>query len=236
MSAMHSTSSAWRQFCIPAKWLDLVRSQAASAEIAGNRSRSNRECGMNKLELRHEFKRRRTAIPPHEHAEACARINERLLALPAIQSTKIILSYVAHGTEVNNRAALRELLSYGKRVLMPASRNPDEALHCFHDLVWDDPFLTGQFPVNHTPLLCDFREISAIDLFIVPGIAWDESGYRVGYGGGYFDRLLAQRRADSVLIGLAFEVQITGPIPRDSWDIAVDFVVTETRVIEAHQT
>lgn len=188
---------------------------------------------MDKVGLRREFKRRRVSLSPPEHAETSARINERLLAVPQVQVANIVLSYVAHGTEVDNRTALRRLLECGKRILVPASRNPDEALHCFHYLTKDDPVLE-QLPSDRS-LLCDFREIGAIDLFIVPGIAWDECGYRIGYGGGYFDRLLAKRRASAVLIGLAFEVQIAESIPREAWDVPVDIIITENRSIEVNR-
>ena len=71
------------------------------------------------------------------------------------------------------------------------------------------------------------------DLCIVPGVAFDKTGHRIGFGGGYFDRLLKKTRAAT--IGLAYEFQIIDKVPVTAYDVAVDYIVTEKRVIRCQQ-
>ncbi len=70
-----------------------------------------------------------------------------------------------------------------------------------------------------------------MDLFVVPAVAYDEEGYRLGYGGGYYDRLLKKKLPHQVAVGVCFDVQLVGSLPRDPWDVPVDVVVTESRLL-----
>ncbi|MDP6671144.1 MAG: 5-formyltetrahydrofolate cyclo-ligase, partial [archaeon] len=84
--------------------------------------------------------------------------------------------------------------------------------------------------------LIEPREIDAcplekIDLIIVPGIVFDEEGFRIGYGGGFYDRLLKKAPRKIVTVGLCFEQNIAKNVPKQSHDAKLDFVITEKRVI-----
>ena len=81
-------------------------------------------------------------------------------------------------------------------------------------------------------LLKQFSKMK-FDLCIVPGVAFDKTGHRIGFGGGYFDRLLKKTRAAT--IGLAYEFQIIDKVPVTAYDVAVDYIVTEKRVIRCQQ-
>ena len=70
-----------------------------------------------------------------------------------------------------------------------------------------------------------------MDLFVVPAVAYDEEGYRLGYGGGYYDRLLKRKLPHQVAVGVCFDVQLVGSLPKDPWDVPVDVVVTESRLL-----
>jgi 5,10-methenyltetrahydrofolate synthetase len=93
----------------------------------------------------------------------------------------------------------------------------------------NDPILLAEKPEIETPDTCDVLDLRDVDVFLVPGIVWDERGYRIGFGGGYFDKLLVQRRPDSVAIGLAYEFQVLPSLHPDPWDQPVDYLITEKR-------
>jgi 5-formyltetrahydrofolate cyclo-ligase len=187
-----------------------------------------------KSDLREEFKRRRREIPEAAYAEMNAEIIRRLLADPAVAHAKTIFSYIAFGREADTRPALKQLLEAGRRVVAPPEDRVLDPLRCFRFLVPGAPLLKpGGRQAGVTPDTCDLLDLNDVDLFIVPGIVWDPSGYRIGFGGGYFDRLLERAREGVPRIGLAFELQMTGEVPRDRWDQPVDTILTELREIDA---
>ena len=189
---------------------------------------------VSKSALRNEYKKRRRGMCQEEYDAANERITRRLLQLPAVSEAKMVLSYVAHGREADTRLALAELLESGKLVITPAGRDPETALNCFHFLTQNDPLLDKSWAPGYVPAeVCDVVQLHDVDLFIVPGIVWDSNGYRIGYGGGYFDRLLAAAGEKATIIGLAYDWQLVEQVPHDAWDEPVDLIVTESRVIES---
>ena len=81
------------------------------------------------------------------------------------------------------------------------------------------------------PLLCKPLDPSLIDLIIVPGVAFDSMGGRIGYGKGYYDRFLPQLRADVPKLGLAYDFQVLPRVPQDEFDIRMDAIVTEKGIL-----
>lgn len=188
-----------------------------------------------KAQIRSEYKRRRTAIPEEEHRRLGALVEERLLREPALLAARTVYCYEAFGREVPTAAAVHALLERGTRVIVPPADRHANPLR-------DAQVLRGGPGLEHEPdqpavsvELGEGFDVRAVDVFVVPGIAWDLRGYRIGFGGGFFDRLLAAARPDAVKIGLAFEFQIAPPLPADAWDIPVDLIVTEARTIQAVQ-
>jgi 5-formyltetrahydrofolate cyclo-ligase len=187
---------------------------------------------LSKNSLRNEYKKRRRGIARPDYEAASAAIASRLLSLPETRSARLVLSYVAHGREADTRGALAALVAEGKIVITPAGRDPARALTCFHFLTHDDPLLDEAWAPGYEPTaVCDAVILGEVDLFVVPGIVWDTDGYRIGYGGGYFDRLLAEASPGAALVGLAYDWQIVDRVPRDSWDVPVNCIITESRIL-----
>ncbi|AXA36539.1 MAG: 5-formyltetrahydrofolate cyclo-ligase [Candidatus Hydrogenedentota bacterium] len=184
-----------------------------------------------KARLRAEYRALRAKLSPEEVAKAGEQVTARLRELEVLRSARTVFSYVEFGREVPTRPILRELLQAGKLVVAPAHDRLLDQYRCFHFLSLGDPLLEGARPDEDTPDTCDLFEIRDAQVFLVPGLVWDERGWRIGFGGGYFDRILAQRSPNSVAIGLAYEFQIIPRIPLDPWDRAVDLIVTPERVI-----
>jgi 5-formyltetrahydrofolate cyclo-ligase len=155
------------------------------------------------------------------------------LALPELAAAEVILIYVDCRSEVQTRAAISELLSRGKMVVVPWCRD-DKHLGLFHLRSLAD-LKPGRFGIPEpTPgnLADPGRDVapSQLDLLLLPGVAFDRRGGRLGHGRGYFDRLLAETRPDAMKAGLAFECQIVPDVPSEPHDMRLDAIVTEVGV------
>jgi 5-formyltetrahydrofolate cyclo-ligase len=180
--------------------------------------------------LRREYRKRRSEIDPATRKQLDNFIAARILALPEIEPAKTIFAYLSRTGEVDTSSLVRAFLQQHKRVLTPS---PDiKALpHGGLFRVTPCPDLEGHYP----PVLCQESRVDQVDVVLVPGIAWDRDGYRIGFGGGYFDRLLSMVRADCVSIGLAYDCQLSDAVPREPWDEQVDILVTESLVLKTYQ-
>jgi 5-formyltetrahydrofolate cyclo-ligase len=187
-----------------------------------------------KTDLRKLFRERRKEIPAADFARMVEEIRQRVLADARIRDADSIFSYISFGREAGTRQLLNELLLLGKTVIAPCADPAADPYRWFHILRPDDPLLRlkGEEP-DSTPDISDAVDLPRVDVFLVPGLVWDAQGYRVGYGGGFFDRLLGKSGPHSVKMGLAFELQLVDKVPRDSWDVPVDVIVTEQRTIES---
>ncbi len=160
---------------------------------------------------------------------------DRFLALPEYQAAGTVLFYVDIRAEVRTRPALPAALQSGKRIVIPWC-NEDGGLDLF-PLESLDELDIGKFGVLEPRAELRTRRAKRVapeevDLVMVPGVAFDRRGGRLGHGKGYFDRLLKQVRADAPLVALAFECQMVDAIPMESHDVFMDKVVTEIAVYE----
>lgn len=157
-------------------------------------------------------------------------IGGRLFRTPLYRKAERLLCYVAIAGEVQTRHILEQALSDGKEVFVPVVTDKARR-HMVVAQVKDlekDLAHRGHYGVPH-PLRLASREIplETLDLVIVPGIAFDRRGNRLGRGGGYFDRFLARVPADVPRVGLAFKFQVVQRLPQESHDQSVARVITE---------
>ncbi len=160
-------------------------------------------------------------------------IRSRLLALEEIASAAAICVYVSFRSEVQTMPIIRALLARGKHVTVPLTRVRERRLDIItitdpeRDLV---PGYCG-IPEPRKALLPQrLVPPAALDQIILPGSVFDQHGGRFGYGGGYYDRLLAQVPTAG-RIALAFALQVVEHLPLAEHDEPVDRIVTEDRVI-----
>ncbi len=164
----------------------------------------------------------------HRHSKSCT-IASNLYSLPEFKSAHAILFYVSIGSEVKTHEMIGHALNQGKRVCVPVTdKEQHEIAPC--EIRSFEELSKGAFgipePIEKKPV-----PLSQIDLVIVPGVAFDEQGNRLGYGMGYYDKLLMKLRAPA--IALSFELQLLPSIPTESHDVRVSKIVTEKRVIIA---
>jgi 5-formyltetrahydrofolate cyclo-ligase len=188
-----------------------------------------------KRNLRESTQSARDAIPEAARAAASRGIAGRLAALPSFAPARVILVTMPFRSEWDSRLLAAAALAAGKAVASPRV-NPAArmlTLHSVRDLARDiAPGHRGiPEPLPHCPEIATAQ----IDWVLVPGLAFDERGRRLGYGGGYFDRLLPLVPRSAARVAGAFEVQIVPAVPTGPHDLDVDCIVTEARVIQIHR-
>ncbi len=152
-----------------------------------------------------------------------------LVSLPW-QEARFIAGYLPIQNEADVAPLLRQLADHGKDLLLPAVLGPDLPLE-FRRWHPDDPLEPGPFKTLQPS---DAAERAVPDMLLVPMLAYDQTGGRLGYGGGYYDRSLAGLRQKGAVtaIGIAYAAQKMKKLPCEAHDQPLDWVVTEQRVWE----
>lgn len=182
---------------------------------------------IDKQALRQKIKAIRQRTSMIQMAELSARICERVLAMPSYLAARTVLCYASLPGEVETHALLAQMLADGKRVCLPKVRGDGvmDAV-CIESL---SDTRIGPFgivePVNDAPVAP-----TSIDLLLIPGIAFDRCGRRLGHGAGYFDRYLT--RTTGRTLALAYGFQLVDAVPQTATDVRVDGIVTESGVID----
>ena len=162
-------------------------------------------------------------------------ICERLRSHAAFGTAKVVMVYIHARSEVRTDTLVQELLASSRTVAIPFCEG-DELIPW--QLVTRNELAVGAFgilePKNELREL-PTRQVdpAAIDLIVVPGLAFDRWGNRLGSGRGYYDRLLPRLRPDAIKIGLAYECQIVADLATQAHDVPMDFVITEASCIDA---
>ncbi|HQD42034.1 MAG TPA: 5-formyltetrahydrofolate cyclo-ligase, partial [Bacillota bacterium] len=189
-----------------------------------------------KQKLREEILSLRRQIPPTLQKEYSQLIQKRLLELEAFTRSVNVMAYVAFRNEVETMPIIQHCLSEGKRVVVPVSVPKTRELLLSELKDPERELRPGTFGVPE-PAPGYIRPFPAedLDLILVPGVAFDERGFRLGYGAGYYDRFFERLTRRVPRIGLAFEIQIIDRVPADPTDQPVDFIITEIRLIDCNK-
>lgn len=174
-----------------------------------------------KQELRGHFRELRGKITDEQQSQWSRAIHEQLDRDPRLAAARTVFSYISCGREVETRSYLRGLLRRGVRVFTPASDRRLPPLPRLYEVSLNS---NGELT---EPVELPGAAVEEIDAYLVPGIVWDHHGFRIGFGGGYFDRLLAAASPGAATLGLAFHLQLVEQVPMDPWDIPVQRVITE---------
>lgn len=161
--------------------------------------------------------------------EASASIAARVLDLPELAGASAVMVYGAAAEEADPGPIERQLRDLGVRIAYPRVAGPAEL--AAHWVDTDTTLVTGAFGLREPRAEAPVAPLEELDAIVVPGVAFDEEGYRLGFGGGYYDRLLARLPERTWAIGIAYDLQIVERLPRGGHDHPVDVVVTPTRVI-----
>ena len=159
------------------------------------------------------------------------RVEERVWQLPGIGAAKTILLYASLPEEVPTDGIAAEARARGMEVVYPRCLAGEMAMSLH--LVGADADLIpeGRYGLREPASHCPITEVGLLDVALVPGLAWDRAGNRVGRGAGYYDRLLSHPDWRAMRCGLFFSAQEFPSVPTDAWDWPLDAVVTEREVL-----
>lgn len=160
-------------------------------------------------------------------------LSKHLLQQKDVLEAKTIAITLSNKPEVDTSFIIEQLWKMNKRVVVPKC-NVQERTMQFHAI---DTFAQTERAYKNIlepiPELCEAVDKAQIDCMIVPGVVFDESGYRVGFGGGYYDRYLQDYQG--VTIALIFDEQFINEVPRESHDLPVHIIVGEHKTIRCEQ-
>jgi len=182
-----------------------------------------------KLALRDSMRAVRDALPASACQARSLSITQRLIALEEMKQAVTILAFASIRNEVRTRPSIEAAWAAGKRVALPRVVGDELALHLVDA---ETALVEGSFSVPEPPETAERVEPEEVDFALVPALAVDPRGFRIGYGGGYYDRLLPRLERACTCV-LAYDFQLISEVPDHPFDVAVDLVVTDERVIRA---
>lgn len=181
-----------------------------------------------KNSLRQQVLDARFRLPSEERKAKSRDIEKKLFSLPEFRSAGVVMFYASFRSEVETHNMIRRALAEGRKVVLPKVKGKELVLFEIRD--FDQEVAPGACgipePYYGTPM-----NAAGIDMIIVPGAVFDEQGNRLGYGAGYYDKLLS--KYSGMTVALAFDMQIAPQVPVGPHDVPVKKIVTEKRVIEA---
>ena len=189
-----------------------------------------------KQALRQRIIAARDELTPTLQAGLSREIVRQLCDLAAYRTARTVLGYLNFGSELQSELWVRQAMADGKRVLLPRVNKDGKHLELYEVKDLDNNVVPGAYGIREPmPERCrHFEALGEIDLILLPGVAFDRTGGRLGYGGGFFDKLLAHLPRRPVLIAGAFALQVIDAVPQESTDHRVDWLVTEHETIRCN--
>jgi 5,10-methenyltetrahydrofolate synthetase len=185
-----------------------------------------------KAALRREILAHRDALDPAARARLSAAALERTQALDVFRQARVVLGYASFGSELDTRPFLHAVLAGGRTLVLPRVDRVARRLVLQQVRDLETELQPGTWGIPEpVPARCRTVAPAEVDFVLVPGVVFDPDGGRIGYGAGYYDRLLAAwPEPTPSLVAAAFEFQVVSAVPVLANDRRVDLVVTESRI------
>ena len=186
---------------------------------------------MDKKEIRRQILKERAKLSPEVHEAYSKKILDTIISTTYYKNANTIMCFVNFGSELDTKIIIQKAIDDGKRVLVPI------ALHQTRELIPSELDSMDELEPGYYNILTPKEEFKRpvdpleIDLVLVPGVAFDQDGHRVGYGGGFYDRFLIRLRSDARKIGIGFSLQIIQTAPREEFDLPVEMIISEKGVL-----
>lgn len=185
----------------------------------------------NKSDLRKKMLNIRNNMEKEDSSEKSAVIIEKLTALDIYEKARIVFVYMAFNNEVETMTLIKKMLQENKRVVIPYTDTvntviiPSELKNIEEDLVkskfgYYEPAKDKILPVKP----------EEFDLVVVPGVVFDKNLNRIGFGKGYYDRILCSLNDGAKAVAVAYDFQVLDEVPSEEHDIKVDMIITEKSV------
>ncbi|MEX0833921.1 MAG: 5-formyltetrahydrofolate cyclo-ligase [Actinomycetota bacterium] len=179
-----------------------------------------------KAAFRDRMRMARDAISPEQRENRAAAIGDRLVEL--LRDRRVVMIFLSFRSEVPTDGIIERLAGSGHRVAVPWVKGGDVEPVEFKP---GEEVVVGAWGIREPK---ERRPIppGEIDAVVTPGLGFDRDGYRMGYGGGYYDRLLRRVRPDALKVGIGFAEQIAERVPRGAGDTSLDLIVTDEQAID----
>lgn len=174
--------------------------------------------------LRHEMKNLRRSLSCEHIKDMSQRICQNLFELDIFKNAKTVCVYMSAFNEVDTASVIEKCLSENKTVIVPVVDGDD-----IYTAEYSPATSKGAFGIRE-PQIKKPTDINCADLVIVPGLAFSKSGGRVGFGKGYYDKLLKNTKAEKA--GFLYDFQLVETVKTESHDILMNYLITESRVID----
>lgn len=207
----------------------------AQAGDANSSSHTRPMTAQQRSDLRSRLRTARRNLSPADRRHAATGLARRIARLPEFRRARLVAVYFPHDGEIDPTPLLEASVRLGKRLCVPAIDRPRPGDMSFLRYAPGDPLRENRYGIPE-PIARKGNAVSRrdLDLVLAPLVAFDETGNRIGMGGGYYDRHFSTRRGHRwrhpVLIGVAYEMQNVGHVPTASWDVPLDAIATECRV------
>lgn len=187
-----------------------------------------------KQQLRQSIIAGRAALAQELHTQLSEAITTRLLQLAPYREAGTVLGYMHFGAEFVSEPWLLQVLGEGKRLLLPKVNKATRELDLYHVENVEEQLAPGAYDIREPQPERGARpaRLDEIDFILLPGVAFGRDGARLGYGGGFYDKLLARLPHQPVLAAAAFAMQLADDIPQEATDRKVEWLVTEHETID----
>lgn len=181
---------------------------------------------MNKKDIRKSILQKRDTLKTRGEKDFL--IFDRLISSNIYKKSKVLFTYVSFGSEVDTLALIEKAISDGKTVCIPKTNFEDKEMKAIKIESLRELIKTKQGILE--PIGGEELNIDSIDFIIMPGVAFDFNGNRIGYGAGFYDRFLNKQRKKSIKVALCYETQIIEDAMAEEHDIKVDYIITENYI------
>jgi 5-formyltetrahydrofolate cyclo-ligase len=180
-----------------------------------------------KAQIRSSLHAARNALSESDRIHFSNLITSQLVNLESYRRSAVVMAYMSFGSEFITTAFIADLLRAGKKLVLPRVNRAEQrlTLHTVRDLRSD--LVDGMWGIPEPRPETALADVASVNFILVPGLGFDAACRRLGYGRGYYDRLLAARNPDTALVAAAYSVQRVDDIPTEAHDIPVDLLVTE---------
>ncbi|CCO23124.1 5-formyltetrahydrofolate cyclo-ligase [Maridesulfovibrio hydrothermalis] len=188
---------------------------------------------MDKEVIRQRLLKKRSEMPGPDVDFMSRKIVNALKELKQWEQADEVLLYWPIRNEVDVRPLLQSAWDSGKKLFMPCCRRNEPGVMDFGVVRAEKELLSGSFGIKEPcRIQCEFPDAVLPDIIVVPGVGFDRRGYRIGFGGGYYDRFLARPQKEGFLsVGVCYSFQLVEGFPVEPWDKAVQVVCTDKDMI-----
>jgi len=190
----------------------------------------NRKTDNSKKIIRKNIQDTRDDLTSASRLSGSLSIADKFMGLKIYEASKEILAYYPFRSELDTTIIIRDALKQKKKIILPKVNGKKLDLYYIEDLKND--LSAGSFDIMEPiPSKCIIASYKNIDMVLVPGVSFDRNFNRLGYGGGFYDKLLEELPVKTPRIALAFDLQLIKNVPVMAHDLKVDIIITEKEIL-----